>query len=90
MSASMTVNEKAKKTSDVTKTYHRPARELYPRLVRQAASIDFDGSTWQRKARKMLEQDGQARAERTCKGSSDILGSTLHTTVDIFHLNYQC
>lgn len=41
MSASMTVNEKAKKTSDVTKTCHRPARQPYPRLARQAASIGF-------------------------------------------------
>ena len=63
MSASMTVKEKTKKTSDVIKTCHRPAREPYPRLARQAASIGFDGSTWQREARKMPGKDRQARGE---------------------------
>jgi len=72
MSASMTVNEEVRRTSDVTKTCHRPAREPYPRLARQAASIGFDGSTWQRKAGNMLEKNGQTRAERTCKGPHSI------------------
>lgn len=84
MSASMTVKEKTTKTSDVTKTCHRPARKPYPRFARQATSIGFGGSM----AERCLRKTGKLGRREPAKGRA-ILGSTLHTTADISHLKYQ-
>jgi hypothetical protein len=82
MSTSMTVKEEGEK--DITchhdLSYARHGSRTLKSLAKPPASA-FDGSTWQREAGKMLEEE-QARTERTYKGSSPILGSIVYTTVN--------